>query len=125
MPDSICHINIPSRNLLESQDFYGSLFGWSFVPNVESYLLFNDGEQGFGGGFTTTREPSPQGGPVIFIKVDNLEHRLAMARQLGAEIKTERQHIGNEDTGFGWWASFLDPHGNQVGLFSTNEREGH
>ncbi|MCB1186601.1 VOC family protein [bacterium] len=124
MPDSICHINIPSRSLAESQDFYGSLFGWSFVPNTESYLLFNDGEQGLGGGFTTGREPSPRSGPVIFVKVEDLEARLAMVTQLGGKVLTERLHIGAEDTGFGWWASFEDPHGNHIGLFSTNQRKG-
>lgn len=123
MPDCICHVNIPSADLQESQDFYGSLFGWSFMPNTDTYLLFNDGERGIGGGFTSTRSVSEDGGPVLFIKVDNLEQKLALVGQLGGKVLSERQHVGTQDSGFGWWASFSDPHGNHMGLFTTNEKD--
>ncbi len=103
-------------------EFFGTLFGWSFNPNTERYLLFNDGEQGLGGGFSLDREPATGSGPVLFIEVAGLEQKLELIRQLGGNVVQERMHVGPADTGFGWYAAFDDPHGNRIGLFTTNAK---
>lgn len=120
MADRICHVNIPSLDLTESMEFYGTLFGWTFIPNTERYLLFNDGDHGLGGGFSLDRAVSADAGAVLFIQVDRLESKLAMLAQLGGQVVLGRSPIGQQSSGFGWYAIFADPHGNRVGLYTEN-----
>jgi predicted enzyme related to lactoylglutathione lyase len=120
MADRICHVTIPSLDLTESMEFYGTLFGWTFVPNTERYILFNDGEQGLGGGFSLDRSVSADTGAVLFIHVDRLDAKLAMLVQLGGQVVLSRSPIGQQNSGYGWYAIFSDPHGNRLGLYTEN-----
>jgi len=51
----ICHVEFPSRNLAESQEFYEELFGWKMEPMGDDYVLFMPWG-GPGGGFNPLGE---------------------------------------------------------------------
>ncbi|WP_418318967.1 VOC family protein [Piscinibacter sakaiensis] len=108
----IVHVNIPCRQIERAQGFYRALFGWSFTPNTEGYVLFSD-NGGIGGGLTTGATPS-ETGVLFFIQVDDIAKTLAEAGRRGASVVTDKRPVG----GPGFYAVFADPEGNRVGLFS-------
>lgn len=112
----IVHVNIPSTNLDESQAFYGRVFGWTFIPNTEQYVLFSDCG-GIGGGFSTEQRPG-QGGLSIFVQVEDIPASLQSIVEAGGSIVLEKSPIGNENPALGFYAVVRDCHGNTLGIYS-------
>ncbi|MBD3161817.1 MAG: VOC family protein [Candidatus Eisenbacteria bacterium] len=108
----IVHVNIPSRDLEESRQFYGALFGWEFTPNAEHYVLFSD-RGGIGGGLTTRASPTKEG-VLLFIAVADIPETLERVRRAGGSVELEKTPVG----GPGFYAVFIDPHGNRIGIYS-------
>jgi predicted enzyme related to lactoylglutathione lyase len=64
------------------------------------------------GGFTTSH---PKGGsPKVYITVDSADAALESVEKAGGTTKEARTLISEE---IGHWAMFVDPAGNEVGLF--------
>lgn len=110
MSAPICFVNIPSRNLEESAEWYGRVFGWETAPNTETYTLFMDG--GHGGGFTLQASPSADSGVLLFITAEDVDAKLAEILEAGGKVIKEKQKTG----GGGDYAVFEDPHGNWMGI---------
>lgn len=109
----ICHIEIPSTDLNKSKGFYGKVFGWKFEESPNGYVLFKPPE-GTGGGFVQDRKPSTEG-VALYIEVDDIESKLSEIEEAGGKKITPKTKISDE---YGYFAIFLDPAGNSLGLWS-------
>lgn len=108
-----CHIEIPTTDALKSKEFYGKIFGWEFNEMGGEYVMFKTPE-GIGGGFTTERKPCTDGAG-LYIEVEDIEKKLAEIEEAVGKTITPKTKISDE---FGFFALFLDPLGNGLGIWS-------
>jgi predicted enzyme related to lactoylglutathione lyase len=108
-----CHAEIPTTDAKKSQEFYGKVFGWKFEETPDDYVTFRPPE-GLGGGFTKMSRPSKDG-VVLYIEVADIDKKLGEIEQSGGKRLVQKTKISDE---FGFYALFLDPCGNSVGLWS-------
>jgi predicted enzyme related to lactoylglutathione lyase len=109
----ITHIDIPVGDLGKAKDFYGELFGWQFneYPGYEDYPMWRAPNKISGGGLAP-RSPEFTA-PRSYVEVDSIDDTLAQAVELGGTVTQAKQPISETS----WWAAFLDPDGNSIGLF--------
>lgn len=111
----ICHIEIPTTDPKKSQEFYSKLFNWKMNQETGGYISFvtpdNDG-----GGFTTQSKPV-EAGVVLYIKVEDIQQKLGEIKSSAGRVIKEKTKISEE---FGYYALFVDPCGNIMGLWSKN-----
>lgn len=109
-------IEIPAEDPVASADFYEAVFGWEILRDgpFEGYLMYRDG--GIGGAFTAQWQPRGDPGVMLYVEVDDIDDSLAAVEEQGGGTLQGRTLITEE---IGWWASFRDPAGNQVGLFQS------
>ncbi|UZN03222.1 VOC family protein [Cellulomonas sp. S1-8] len=109
----ITHIDIPVADVHAASRFYGTLFGWDIqeVPGFEGYPMWSAPNKISGGGLA----PRSDGftAPRSYVEVDSIDDVLAQATQLGGEVRLPKSPIDETS----WWASFVDPDGNEIGLF--------
>jgi predicted enzyme related to lactoylglutathione lyase len=108
-----CHIEIPTTDVQKSKAFYGQLFGWEFDDMGGGYVIFKPPD-GTGGGFTTERKPSEEG-ICLYIEVEDIPKKLEEIESAGGKAVTAKTKISDE---FGFYAIFLDPQGNALGIWS-------
>ena len=110
-----CHIVIPAPDLGLAKAFYERVFGWRVQENVPgtSYWFFESGN--VGGAFNSKSRPS-RGSVVLVLRVKDLEEAVELVRQNGGTVTQAPGKIGEADPGRD--ASFLDPNGNELGLYS-------
>lgn len=108
-----CHIEIPTTDAQMSKEFYGKMFGWTFEEMPGGYVMFKPPD-GLSGGFTTERAPSTEG-ISLYIEVADIEKKLEEIEAAGGKISSLKKKISDE---FGYYAVFLDPLGNALGLWS-------
>ncbi|TES92819.1 MAG: VOC family protein [Candidatus Cloacimonadota bacterium] len=110
----ICHIEIPTTDANKSKEFYGRIFGWEFEDGLGGeYVTFKPPE-GVGGGFDKERKPCTDG-VAIYIEVEDIESKLTEIEGAGGKKLVPKTKISDE---YGYYAMFLDPVGNSVGLWS-------
>jgi len=109
----LCHYEIPTTDAKKSKDFYGKIFGWQFEDSFGGYVMFRPPD-GVAGGFTTTSKPS-RDGVVLYIEVTDIDKKLGEIETAGGERLVQKTKISEE---FGFYALFLDPCGNAMGLWS-------
>ncbi|GIG41318.1 VOC family protein [Cellulomonas phragmiteti] len=109
----ITHIDIPVSDAQAAAQFYGSLFGWDIreFPGFEGYPMWSAPNKVSGGGLAPRSEGFTV--PRSYVEVDSIEAVLAQVTQLGGEVRLPRTPIDATS----WWASFVDPDGNEIGLF--------
>ena len=114
---SIVHTELYGSDLAMMQSFYTDLFGWTFTPMDATYVLFDDGE-GHSGGITSN--PGPMGGEqggmstVVYLWTLDIDAKLAEIEAHGGKTVLPQTLI----LGYGAFAIFSDPSGNNVGLFT-------
>src|SRR5262249_39359289 len=114
LPGEIVHIEIPADDTKQSQEFWGSLFGWQFQANpgpCEYHATQTGGERA---GATPNRERGTRGTCRGFG---------AGAIKTGAARVQERGGEAGEPMpvpGMGWFSACTDPHGNEFGLWQTD-----
>jgi predicted enzyme related to lactoylglutathione lyase len=91
--------------------FYGAAFGWTFVEQGEEFCAF-DGSAGLAGGFRR-EEPPAMGGTLLLVYVEDLEEALRRVQAAGGEVT---QPITGTPSGRRF--HFLDPSGNELGVWS-------
>jgi predicted enzyme related to lactoylglutathione lyase len=112
--NTICHIEIAVPDAHKAGEFYKALFGWEINNELgDDYLLFQP-EEGVNGAFATTDRTKSGFNVVLYVKVDDIEGYLEKAEGLGAHKAHPRTEIPN----YGWYAHFIDPYGNTIGLFT-------
>ena len=122
--DKVVHFEIPAENEDRAQAFYEKVFGWkvfkSPIPNWD-YRLANTVETdekgmpqsaGVINGAISKRKEG-ETGPVIVIKVENLDETLAKLREEGCEIVMDPRPVGE----IGTYAKFRDTEGNVLGVW--------
>lgn len=111
----VVHVEISATDLAAASRFYADLFGWKIehIPEM-NYATFEPSE-GVGGGFNPVTEENPAGSVVVYIGTDDIEASLAKVEQLGGKTTWPKTEI----PGMGWFATFTDPSGNNIGLFTA------
>jgi len=110
-----CHIVIPAPDLEKAMSFYQTIFGWRVQSNVpgQKYWFFESGN--VSGAFSGNKKPGV-GSVVLVIQVEDMPSTLERIVELGGTIKQSRSRIGQADAGYD--AYFLDPNGNEMGIYS-------
>jgi predicted enzyme related to lactoylglutathione lyase len=114
MPGEIVHIEIPADDTGQSQQFWGSLFGWKFQANPGPFEYHTTQIGGQQGGAITNMEPGKRGMRPYF-EVDEIKAGAARVNELGGEAN-EAMPV----PGMGWFSACKDPHGNEFGLWQTD-----
>jgi predicted enzyme related to lactoylglutathione lyase len=115
MAGEIVHIEIPADDIEQGREFWGSLFGWQFeaYPGPNEYHMTRISERS--GAAITNMEPGKQGTRAYFA-VDDINAGAARVKELGGEAG-DPQPVPS----MGWFATCKDPHGNEFGLWQTDE----
>ncbi|MCK4232834.1 VOC family protein [candidate division WOR-3 bacterium] len=117
MGNSICHIEIPCKDITRAKAFYGNIFDWVFEDHGETYAMFKAGE-GVEGALDQRTENIPIGqGITLYIKVDDIPKYLKKIEEAGCSVVKEKTEISKE---FGYYALFTDSEGNILGLWSQS-----
>jgi predicted enzyme related to lactoylglutathione lyase len=111
------HIVIPAPELERAGAFYETVFGWKVQRNVpgQGYWFFESGN--VSGAFDRSLEPARRS-TLLILRVPAMERTLTAIVEHGGSIARGRERIGNADPGYD--ARFLDPNGNELGLYSAD-----
>ena len=110
-----CHIVIPAPDLDLSLEFYSNVFGWEVQKNIpgRKYWFFKSGN--IGGALDGNRRPA-SGSVLLILRVNDINAMLEKIKQHGGIVTRNCEAIGEADAGYD--AYFLDPNGNEIGLYS-------
>jgi predicted enzyme related to lactoylglutathione lyase len=115
----IGYVEIPVSDIGRSADFYEGLFGWTFVRDPEGspdYWVFGTTDDPSMGALERSDSPpAHEGGPLIYITVDDLDVVVERVSGLGGTVERARTAIGG---GMGWYALVRDPDHNRFGIWS-------
>jgi predicted enzyme related to lactoylglutathione lyase len=114
-PSAFCHIVIPSPDLQKARVFYEQIFGWKVQAKIpgDKYWFFESGN--VNGAFDGNRRPAAQS-VVLVMRVTDLRGTLERIVQHGGKVTRNASRIGEASPGYD--AYFLDPNGNEMGLYS-------
>jgi uncharacterized protein len=115
MPGQIVHIEIPADDTEQSREFWSSLFGWQFqaYPGPSEYHMTRISDQQ--GAAITNMEPGKRGTRAYF-DVDDINDGVARVKELGGKSDAPMPVPS-----MGWFATCSDPHGNEFGLWQSDE----
>ncbi len=113
--DLIAHVEIPTKNLDKSNEFYHKLFGWDFKSFGNGYQLFNT-HKGFTVGLRISNEISKGDSTIFHVKVDDISTMLKTAVEAGGKVFREKTTI----PAMGYYALINDLDGNTIGLYQKN-----
>ena len=84
--NAIDYVEMPSRDLLATKQFFAGLLGWTFQEYGPDYFAFEDGR--IAGGFFAAAETWPDASacPLVVFYSAELEMMRAEAVRLGAEL---------------------------------------
>lgn len=108
----ISFLEIPTRNIEQSVNFYKNVFGWRIRTRSDGKIAFDDTVNEVSGTWVTGRKASTIQGLLIYILVDNVKTTLELIVSNGGKIIQPIGHDSPEIT-----ARFADPFGNILGIF--------
>ena len=108
----ICYIELPSRNLDESIDFYKTVFDWNVRKRDDGSVGFDDSVNEVSGTWRTDRKPFAELGILIHIMISDIYLTVEKIIKSGGTIVLP---IGKEPPEI--TARFSDPTGNVLGLY--------
>lgn len=110
----ICHINIPAPDLAKANAFYTKVFGWKSRPmrGMDRYAFWSAGD--VSGGFDADAKPS-RGGVTLYLAVADIPAAFKKIVRAGGKAVRAKTEIPG---GMGFLATFDDPSGNRMGLWS-------
>ncbi|HEX3786794.1 MAG TPA: VOC family protein [Pseudonocardiaceae bacterium] len=118
MAQPVAFFEVLSPDHERAQQFYRELFDWQVAadPEMGGYGLVDTGagEGAIGGGIGPKTEPG-DAGVKIYVRVDDLDGYLSRAAALGGKPLVPPTDLPG---GYGRFAVFADPDGNQVGLWA-------
>lgn len=109
----ICYLEIPARTAESSAEFFRTIFGWRVRPRGDGELAFDD-TGGVSGTWVEESDRASGEATRTYIMVDAIAETLAQIVAGGGAVRTPRTDIG---PGMGAFAIFLDPAGNEFGLY--------
>ena len=111
----VVHVELSANDPDEAGKWYADLLGWKIEKDEEmGYVQFSGEEGSIGGGFNPIDENTPAGAVVPYAATDDIEALLAKAESMGATVAMPKTEIPN----IGWFAMFVDPSGNRIGLYT-------
>lgn len=112
---NVVHVEIPAVHVESAGKFYESLFGWKIQSMPEINYTGWEAGDGSGGGFPEVSETNPAGQVLVYIASDDIEVDLKNVERLGGKIIHPKTEIPQT----GWFAIFMDPTGNMLGLYTS------
>jgi predicted enzyme related to lactoylglutathione lyase len=124
MDHTIVHFEIPADDVEKLRKFYGELFGWKIekMPGPMEYwgiatVPVNEKgmpqRPGVNGGMMKRQNPEHK--PVNYIAVESVDEYVKKIEALGGRVIVPKTEV----PGIGWWASALDPEGNQFAILQS------
>lgn len=116
-PNAVEWFEIPTADLNKSIPFYNQILGLrleanDFGPN--RIAIFPHENPGPGGCLMQGPDMVPSGrGSVVYLPTQNIDAAIARVEESGGKITVPKTPIGAD---IGFFARFLDPEGNLVGL---------
>jgi predicted enzyme related to lactoylglutathione lyase len=109
----INYIEIPSKDISVSKEFFSEVFGWAFVDYGPDYCSFSN--EGIDGGFykTDLTISTDSGSALIVLYSDELEATQAKILKFGGKIKKPIFIFPG-----GRRFHFTDPNGNEYAVWS-------
>jgi uncharacterized protein len=109
----IDYVELPASDFDQFQAFYSAVFGWSFTDYGPEYRAFSDGSMEGGIYKSELRSRTENGASLIILFADHLEATRDRVSEHGGSI-------GKDIFAFpgGRRFQFLDPHGNELGVWS-------
>ncbi len=124
MDHTIVHFEIPADDVEKLRKFYNALFGWKIekMPGPMEYFgiqtvpIDDKGmpvRPGVNGGMMKNQNPEHK--PVNYVAVESVDEYVKKIEALGGRVIVPKMEV----QGIGWWASALDPEGNQFAIIQT------
>ncbi len=113
--NNINYIELPSKNIEATKEFFSSVFGWAFTDFGAEYTSFTN--QGINGGFYKADKEcrTENGSPLIVLYSDSLKSTQQTIEKNGGEIiKPIFSFPG------GYRFHFTDPNGNEYAVWSES-----
>lgn len=113
------HIEIPYDDEERAKAFYAHVFGWQFkaMDGYEGYSTYASGPGDLGGGLGK-RDVSAPSAIRNYVDVDDLDATLSTVVANGGTVTEPKT-----DMGFGCYAVFDDPEGNELALYQPKQRD--
>jgi len=115
-----CYFEIPAKDVHQSAAFYAKVFNWNIRKDGSSHPSFDDATGNISGTWVTDREVARDAGLLPSIWVDNIDVSLAMVAAHGGAILEPVQSVSPD--GSAWVATFRDPAGNVLRLYTESPR---
>ena len=114
----ICYLEIPANRAEDAAEFYSTIFGWKVRERGDGNLAFDD-SGGVSGTWVKQADRTPDERTRVYIMVDSVAESLQRIQAAGGKVLTPRKDIG---PGMGAFAAFVDPVGNEFGLYEEPTR---
>lgn len=114
----ICYIEIPAPNLAKAKNFYRTVFQWTVSDSdlgEAPYAIFQ--AAGIAGGFDSRKEAA-ESGVLLYLKVESIPSTLSEIERAGGRVTMAKTPVIAETDDYGFFATFNDPNGNLMGLWS-------
>jgi predicted enzyme related to lactoylglutathione lyase len=119
----VAWFEIPVTNTARAKRFYQGVFGWSFQAMPEygyDAWRIRTGTPGLEGVFTSQIFTVKTNGPVVFMRVPDMETALLRAIAMGGAIERPRTAVS---PAFGSYVVVRDPDKNAIGLLGPTPRK--
>ena len=110
--NQIAYVELPTAELAKLKAFYSRIFGWTFVELGEDYAVFQN--EGIDGGINPNENDRTKA-PLVLVETDNIRDMQEDIRGAGATITMPLFEYPG-----GSRFHFLDPSGNEMGVFQPN-----
>ena len=118
MHGKICYLEIPANTAADAASFYSRIFGWKVRERGDGNLAFDD-TGGVSGTWVKEADRTPDERTRVYIMVDSIADALQQITENGGKVLTPRTDIAPN---MGAFAAFLDPAGNEFGLYEEPTR---
>ena len=118
--NKVSHFEIPASDFNKAKAFYEQVFDWKLDTSDPDYAMVETTESdeegmptdsGINGGFY--KRASKDDRPSIVVETDSIDETIAAIEKAGGKITTPKHPIGE----WGFMADFMDPEGNEIGLW--------
>jgi uncharacterized protein len=111
--EKINYVELPSRDLPATKNFYSHVFGWGFVDYGTEYIAITNGGLDGGFYFSHTSSLTSLGATLVVIYSKNLAHTQEKIEQFGGNIIRPTYNFPG-----GARFHFLDSTGNELAVWS-------
>jgi len=108
----ICYIEIPTKDVKQSADFYNRVFGWQTRQRGDGSTAFDDTVNEVSGTWVLGRPVATEPGLMVFIMVASAAKAVEAIKAAGGEIVHHVDPNAREVV-----ATFRDPGGNLIGIY--------